>query len=274
VLSATAVDGHGRPVTNLKQQELRVLEEGRPQAILHFAEGSEVPARILLLVDVSGSMNGQLKTTSARMAAKQILTALAPEDQVALAGFDSEYWGIVAWTADKKKVEEGFSNLKPFGSTALHDALDHAARDLASHGEGRRAVVVITDGIDTASKETPDAVIARSQALDVPIYTVTVLSPIDDPSSETFVGRGTTNAAAAGSALLARYAAMSGGAAFTVSDFSALKKAADQIALELKHQYRLGYDPPDGPRRFRRVEVRTTRKGILVRTRSGYWPPS
>jgi hypothetical protein len=59
-----------------------------------------------------------------------------------------------------------------------------------------------------------------------------------------------------------------------VSDFSALKKAADQIALELKHQYRLGYDPPDGPRRFRRVEVRTTRKGILVRTRSGYWPPS
>jgi Ca-activated chloride channel family protein len=225
VLSATAVDGHGRPVTNLKQQELRVLEEGRPQPILHFAEGSEVPARILLLVDVSGSMNGQLKTTSARMAARQILAALAPEDQVALAGFDSEYWGIVAWTADKKKVEEGFSNLKPFGSTALHDALDHAARDLASHGEGRRAVVVITDGVDTASKETPDAVIARSQALDVPIYTVTVLSPIDDPSSETFVGRGSTNAAAAGSVLLARYAAMSGGAAFTVSDFSALKKA-------------------------------------------------
>ena len=138
VLSATAVDGRGRPVTNLKRQELRVLEEGRPQAILHFAEGADVPARILLLVDVSGSMNGQLKTTSARMAAKQVLAALAPADQVALAGFDSEYWGIVSWTTDKRKVEEGFSDLKPFGSTALHDALDHAARDLASHGEGRR----------------------------------------------------------------------------------------------------------------------------------------
>ena len=274
VLSATAVDGHGRPVTNLKRQELRVLEEGQPQAILHFAEGSDVPARILLLVDVSGSMNGQLKTTSARMAAKQVLAALAPADQVALAGFDSEYWGIVSWTTDKRKVEEGFSDLKPFGSTALHDALDHAAQDLASHGEGRRAVVVITDGVDTASKATPDAVIARSRALDVPVYSLTVVSPIDDPRSEIFVGRDKTTAAAAGSALLQRYATLSGGAAFVVSDFAGLKKAADLIAVELKHQYRLGYDPPEGPRRFRRVEVRTTRKGILVRTRSGYIPPS
>ena len=274
VLSATAVDGRGRPVTNLKRQELRVLEEGRPQAILHFAEGADVPARILLLVDVSGSMNGQLKTTSPRMAARQILAALAPDDQVALAGFDSEYWGIVSWTTDKRKVEEGFTELKPFGSTALHDALDHAAGDLASHGEGRRAVVVITDGVDTASKQTPDAVIARSQALDVPIYTVTVVSPIDDPRSDVFVGRDQASAAVAGSALLGRYASLSGGAAFVVSDFAGLKKAADLVALELKHQYRLGYDPPEGPRRFRRVEVRTTRKGIVVRTRSGYIPPS
>ncbi len=274
VLSATAVDGNGRPVTNLKREELRILEEGRPQAIVHFALGAEVPARILFLVDMSGSMNGQLKTASARMAATQVLVALAPEDQVALAGFDREYWGIVSWTKDKRKVEEGFSNLKPFGSTALHDALDHAARDLASHGEGRRAVVVITDGVDTASKEAPSAVIARSRALDVPIYAVSVVSPIDDPRSEVYLGRNGMTTTAVGSALLGRYASLSGGAAFVVSDFAGLKKAADLIALELKYQYRLGYDPPEGPPRFRRVEVRTTRKGVLVRTRSGYFPSS
>ncbi len=273
VLSATAVDGHGRPVTNLKREELRIFEEGRPQPIVHFAGGADVPARILILMDASGSMNGQLKTTSARMAVTQVLAALAPEDQVALAGFDSEYWGIVDWTKDKRRVEEGFTDLKPFGSTALHDALDHAARDLASHGEGRRAVVVITDGIDTASKETPDAVIARSRALDVPIYAVTVVSPLDDPRSEIYVGKGSITAAAAGGALLERYASLSGGAAFVVSDFAGLKKATDLITLELKHQYRLGYDRPDGPPSFRRVDVQTTRKGILVRTRSGYIPP-
>jgi Ca-activated chloride channel family protein len=274
VLSATAVDGKGRPVTNLRRQELQVLEEGRLQPIVHFAFGRESPARVLLLVDVSGSMNGELKTTSARMAGRQVLAALQPEDQVALAGFDSEYFGIVGWTRDREKIDEGFTAVKPFGSTALHDALDRAASDLASHGEGRRAVVVITDGIDTASQKTPDSVIARSRALDVPIYAVTVLSPIDNPDSKRYVGGEETPAAAAGSALLKRYASMSGGAAFSVSDFGALKRAADQIALELKHQYRLGYDPPEGPRRFRRVEVRTTRKGVSVRTRSGYLPPS
>lgn len=275
VLSASAVDGSGRPVTDLKREEFRILEEGRPQAIAHFAIGQGAPARMLLLVDASGSMNAELKATSTRMAATQILAALAPEDQAALAGFDSQYWGIVGWTRDKRQVAEGFAGLKPFGSTALHDALARAASDLSSHGEGRRAVVVITDGIDTASKENASAVIARSRALDVPIYAVSVVSPLDDPRSGIYTGtNGRMSAAAAGSALLERYASMSGGKAFVVSDFAGLKKAADQIALELKHQYRLGYAAPEGPARFRSVEVRTTRKGVVVRSRSGYIPPS
>ncbi len=274
VLSATAVDHHGRPVTNLKPQEFTVLEDGRPQKVLHFSAGPAVSARVLILVDGSGSMTGELKVASARMAVTQFLAALSPEDQVALAGFDSEYWGIVNWTKDRRKVEDGFKDLKPFGSTALHDALDRAARDLASHAEGRRAVVVITDGVDTASKETAEAVIARSRALDVPIYAVSVVAPIDDPRSQVFAGKDRVTTVGTGSALLERYASWSGGAAFVVSDFAGLKKAADLIALEFKHQYRLGYDPPEGPPRFRRVEVRTTRKGVLVRTRSGYVPSS
>jgi Ca-activated chloride channel family protein len=261
-------------VTNLKRQEFTVLEDGRPQPILHFTAGPAVSARVLILVDASGSMNGELKVASARMAATQFLAALSPEDQVALAGFDSEYWGIVGWTKDRRKVEEGFKDLKPFGSTALHDALDHAARDLASHGEGRRALVVITDGVDTASKETADAVIARSRALDVPIYAVSVVAPIDDPRSDVFAGKDRATIVGEGRALLEKYASFSGGAAFVVSDFAGLKRAADLIALEFRHQYRLGYDPPEGPSRFRRVEVRTTRKGVLVRTRSGYVPSS
>ncbi|HQZ17551.1 MAG TPA: VWA domain-containing protein [Vicinamibacteria bacterium] len=274
VLSATAVDDRGRPVTNLRQPEFTVLEDGRPQSVLHFSAGPAVSARVLILVDASGSMNAEVKAASARMAVTQFLAALSPDDQVALAGFDSEYWGIVSWTKDRRKVEEGVRDLKPFGSTALHDALDRAARDLASHGEGRRAVVVLTDGVDTASKATADEVIARSRALDVPIYAVSVVAPIDDPRSELFAGGGRVTVVGTGSALLDRYASMSGGAAFVVSDFAGLKKAADLIALEFKHQYRLGYDPPEGPARFRRVEVRTTRKGVLVRTRSGYVPSS
>jgi Ca-activated chloride channel family protein len=275
VLSATAVDGHGRPVQDLRPEELHIYEEGRPQQLAHFTDGRFLSARVLLLIDASGSMDGQLRSTSVRMAAHQLLASLGPEDEVALAGFDSEYWGLVAFTRDKKRVEDAFVQLTPFGSTALHDALDHAAHDLASHGEGRRAVVVITDGVDTASQRTADDVIARSRALDVPIYAVSVLSPLDNPSSPLFAGSKRDPAAATrGSEVLSRYAVLSGGAAFPVSDFRALRQAAEQIAGELKHQYRLGYDPPAGPSRFRRVEVRTTRRGVVVRTRSGYVPPS
>jgi Ca-activated chloride channel homolog len=274
VLSATALDGKGRPVTDLRRSELRVFEEGRLQVIAHFSEGRDLPARVLFLIDASGSMNEELKTASSKMAALQILRALGPEDQAALAGFDGRYWGVVAFTKDKGVVERALDQITPFGSTALHDALDKAARDLASHGEGRRAVVVITDGIDTSSQQTADSVIARSRALDVPIYTVSVVSPLDDPTSRLFVGKKRPGVATEGGAVLARYAALSGGASFQVSDFAGLKQAADRITTELKHQYRLGYDPPVGPARFRRVEVRTTRKGVVVRTRSGYVPAS
>ena len=76
VLSATAIDGKGRPVRDLRAEEFRVYEEGRPQTIRHFVGGPEVPARVLLLVDASGSMGSELKVTSGRMAAHQLLDAL------------------------------------------------------------------------------------------------------------------------------------------------------------------------------------------------------
>ena len=191
-----------------------------------------------------------------------------------MAGFDSRYWGVVAFTPDREAVRRGIDSITPFGSTALHDALDKAARDIASHGEGRRAVVVLTDGVDTSSQRAPDEVIARSRALDVPIYAVSVVSPLDDPASPSFLGKKEPGEAAAAALTLSRYASLSGGTAFRVSDATGLALAASRIAGELKHQYRLGWDAPSGSPRFRRVEVRSTRKGITVRTRSGYVPPS
>jgi Ca-activated chloride channel homolog len=273
-LSATAVDSRGRPVQDLKPAEVRIFEDGRPQRLEHFSSSRDSRARILLLMDASGSMHGELKSTSTRMAAVQILASLQAQDEAALAAFDSKYWGVVRFTTDREQILKAMDEIEPYGSTALHDALEHAARDLASHGEGRRAVVVITDGVDTSSHRTPDEAIATSRALDVPIYTLAVMSPLDDPGSPRFTGRERPAAATAGSEVLARYAGLSGGTAFAVSDFPALKKAADRIASELKFQYRLGYDPPPGPPRFRRVEVRATRKGVVVRTRSGYVPQS
>ena len=272
ILSATAVDKNGRPVTDLKREEMRIFEDGRPQKIEHFSQGRSTAARVLLLLDASGSMNAELQTTSTRMAAIQILAALDPEDEAALAAFDHKYWGVVAFTRDRAKVQRAMAEVESFGSTALHDALGKAASDLASHGEGRRAVVVLTDGVDTASQSLPDDVLSRSQALDVPIYTVSVVSPLDDPRSDRFSGRERPAAATTGAAVLARYAELSGGAAFTVSEIGGLRAAALRIVTELKQQYRLGYDPPPGSPRFRQIDVRSTRKGVTVKTRRGYMP--
>ena len=274
VFSATAVDGNGHPIIDLRREDFRVYEEGRPQPIAYFDGGRGVSARILLLVDASGSMNDTWKTASARRAAGQILDALSPDDQVALAGFDSRYWGVVAFTKEKEAVRRGLETMTPFGSTALHDALDKAAHDIATWGEGRRAVVVLTDGVDNSSQTLPEDVIARSRALDVPIYAVSVVSPLDDPASPEFAGDKTRGAQRVAQETLSRYANLSGGLAFRVSDPAGLQNAARRIAGELKHQYRLGWTPAAGSSGFRRVAVVTTRKGVRVRTRSGYVPPS
>jgi Ca-activated chloride channel family protein len=274
LLSATALDKKGRPVQNLKAQEFRIFEEGKPQALAHFSAAEDLPARILLLVDASGSMNVEQKVASVKMAVTQLLAALAPDDMVAMAGFDSRYFGVVPFTKDRAAILDALKEVSPWGTTALHDGLEHAAKDLASHGEGRRAVVVLTDGLDNASETSPEDAIASTSALEVPIYPVTVLSPIDDASSSMYVGKETPTATGEGAALLKRYALLSGGESFTASDLLGIQLAAKKIASELKHQYRLGYDPPDGPMRFRHVEVRTTRKGTRVKTRSGYMPRS
>jgi Ca-activated chloride channel family protein len=276
LLTATAVDGKGRPVRDLKAGEFRVFEQGRPQRIVHFSSGGVQPARLLLLADASGSMNGGEKLASVRMAVTQLLADLGEGDEVALAGFDSRYFGLVPFTTSRERILSQIAELTPFGSTALHDALDRAAADLASHGEGRRALVVLTDGVDNASERRPEEVVARSRALDVPIYAISVVSPLDDPDSTLFVGarEKSRSEATKGAETLTRYAELSGGGSFTVSDFRGLKLAAGQILAEVKHQYRIGYEPPTGPEGFRRVEVRTTRRGVAVRTRSGYLPAS
>jgi Ca-activated chloride channel homolog len=273
VFSATAVDDKGRPVTDLRREDFRIYDEGRAQQIVHFYGGKGLPARVLLLLDASGSM-GDKRVATSREAAKQLLLALSPEDQVAVAGFDSRYWGVVAFTKDREVVRKGLDTITPFGSTALHDALDKGAHDIASHGEGRRAVVVLTDGIDTSSQKTAEEVIARSRALDVPIYVISVVSPLDDPSSQSFLGEKEAGQEAAAAETLGRYASLSGGASFRVSTLTGVVLAAQQIATELKHQYRIGWDPTQGSAPYRRVVVRSTRKGVIVRTRSGYVPPS
>jgi Ca-activated chloride channel family protein len=271
VLTVSAVDDHGHPVDRLRASDFQVLEDGRPQAITYFAHGQDAPAHVVLLVDRSGSMADKDKSAGLHVAASQVLAGLAPADEVALAGFDQDFELVVPFTRDHARVLAAVDGLSAssFGATALHDSLTRAA-ELAATAEGRRAVIVLTDGVDNASVTTPGAALARAQALEVPLYAVSVISPIDDPSSSLYAPGGDRRALEEGRAVLDRYATFSGGAAFTVSDLLALEKAAGRVLGEIKQQYRLGYDPPAGPPGFRKVDVRTRKKGVRIRARNGY----
>jgi Ca-activated chloride channel family protein len=270
LLSATVVDRKGRPIYDLAQNELQLFEEGRQQPIAHFTHANDVDAKVLLLVDISGSMDAEQYRSRTMLAAQEILLNLGPHDKVGLSAFDREYWPLLAFSTERAPIMKRLERLHPWGSTALHDALARAASQLAEQAEGRRAIVVLTDGVDTASELEIEQVIARSRALDVPIYAVAVVSPIDDPSSSLYTGRDQPTVASQAGPMLHRYAALSGGRAFTVSDIDGLRRAAAAISGELDNQYRVGYRPPDGPGGYRRVEVRSTRKGVVVRTRRGY----
>lgn len=269
-VTATAQDKQGRTVRNLRPEEVQVLENGRRQRLTHFSTNEEGVARLLLLVDGSGSMTGD-KPARARLAFLRILDGLRPRDEAALASFDEDYRMHVAFTSDRRRLLEAFDALPHFGTTALFDALAAASGDLAaSGGEGRRAIVALTDGIDNASRRSSADAMADARTAPSPLFALSVLSPLEDPDSGIFVKPGTEGPGTLGRKGLVAWSEASGGEAFLASDLPGVETAVTQILGQVRHQYRLGYDPPPGPPGFRRIEVRSTRRGVVMRARRGY----
>jgi Ca-activated chloride channel family protein len=269
-LTASAVDGRGRPVLDLRSKDIQVLENGRPQRLAHFSQADLAPAKILVLVDGSGSMTGD-KPARARLAFLRLLAGLTPRDEAALASFDRDYTLRVPFTTDRARLLQAYDTIPSFGMTALYDALSRAAADVGgSEGEGRRAIVAFTDGVDNASRLTPAQAVHEARAMSSPVYAISVLSPHDDPDSDLYLKPRADGRPRWGRAVLQGVTDESGGTVFVASDLPAVETAITRILNEVRHQYRLGYDPPPGPPGFRRIEVRSTRRGVVMRARKGY----
>jgi Ca-activated chloride channel family protein len=226
----------------------------------------------VLLVDASGSMEMTEKATNARNAAIQLIHGLGPEDRVAVYAFDRDLYRLIDFTGDKEEAIAAITRLEPFGSTALYDAVATLSDFVIHEGFGRRAIVVATDGVDTSSETSVDEAVARAKSVDLPVYAIRVISPVDDPASDMFLG--VHGAHFQGGEALRRFTAETGGQTFEGSAWGQLATASRRIREEIKTQYRIGYTP-DNPRTdegFRRVEVSTRRRGVEVRTRMGYYP--
>jgi VWFA-related protein len=155
----------------------------------------------------------------------------------------------------------------PFGATSLHDAIALTARRVGEREGRRRAVVVLTDGSDTASRLTPPQVSAIASAIDVPVYIFGIVPSIDNPSEDSSTPQSVERSAFAGP--LSDLAAWTGGHVFVASTPGQRSVAARQIIDELRHQYLIAFASSGNPG-WHPLEVRTRNKDLTVRARSGY----
>lgn len=269
-VSAVVRDRKGRFVSDLAQRDFTVLEAGEPRPILDFRAESDGPVKLALLFDVSGSMRLGSKVVDARQAARQLFSALRPSDEAALFAFDTKLERVTDFTSDFASLDAALDRVDPpYGQTSLYDAVAQAARVVADAGrrEGRlpqrSAVVVLTDGIDTRSRLTPEQVATIASTIDVPVYVVAVMASIDDP-------RETDDERAIGiSSALRNLSQWTGGELYIASAPAHASIAARQIVDELRHQYVLAFEA-SARGGWRPLQVSARNRTYVVRARAGY----
>lgn len=273
VVSVTAVvrDRKGRFVRDLDRGDFVVSERGQQRPILDFRSESDGPIKIALLVDISGSMRVGSKAVDARQAARQLFSGLRKTDSAALFSFDTRLDRVTGFTSDIAALDAAMDNVQPpYGQTSLYDAVAETARAVVTEGarDGslphRTAVVVLTDGIDTKSRMTPEQVSAIASAIDVPVYVLAVMSAVDDPrESPSDLQEPDVRSA------LRNLAHWTGGEMFTASAPAHASLATRQIVDELRHQYVLAFPSSTRPG-WHPLEVRARDRDLIVRARAGY----
>lgn len=247
----SVTDGQGRPVRDLTREDFTVLEDDTPQTITTFA-ASELPASVALAIDRSVSMAGQ-PLTVARTAGRVFLSALKPDDRVALIAIGSQVETLAPLAVDRSAADAALTALDAWGVTLLNDAIVRCI-DLLSNAAGRRAVVLLSDGEDRFSRASDADVVTRVRRSDVMVYPVAV--------------------ARRRSPLFAEIASLSGGRSFHLRNTKELQPTLTAIAEDLRWQYLLGYAPsrawPAGASEWRGITVKVNRPGVHVRARAGY----
>jgi Ca-activated chloride channel homolog len=264
-VTATVRDRRGRLVRGLEAQDFEVLDRGERRQITDFrAEPTSVSLAILF--DISGSMRIADRMTAARFAAHHVLSWLEHgRDEAALFTFDSRLHQVAPFTVDTRALQGALGEVDPFGATSLHDAIAQAAQHVAER-PGRRAVVVITDGIDTASGLTPGQVSGIASSIDVPVYIMATVLPIDHVGRDGALPRELPGGSNGTIEDLARW---TGGTLFYVSTPRDTSTVSKEMLEELRTQYVLAFEPADADG-WRPLEVRTRNKNHVVRARSGY----
>jgi Ca-activated chloride channel family protein len=260
VLNVTVTDSEGQYVHKLKRTDFKVFEDGREQRVGLFSV-EETPFAAAILLDTSGSMENRL--TLARAATIRFLEGLREEDVAAVYHFDTKVERLRDFEPGRDLPPVAY-DLNSRGMTSLNDAVLQAARDISKRPEKRRAIIVLSDGMDTKSGASADKALNAALEANATIYTVDMTSPLLNVSDR---------ARAAGT--LRNFAAKSGGRYVSKPGGQALDDAFREILEELSNQYTLGYRPENTARdgRWRAIQLKLSRPELNARTRNGYRAP-
>jgi VWFA-related protein len=256
----------GRVVRDLQKSDFAVLDAGQPVKVLDFYVGDS-PISLAILLDISGSMAVGGNMDRAREAVSVATMSLREDsDEAALFTFDSDLREVVSFTKDLARIRRVDLTGKPWGKTSLYDAIADAATTVSERRNRHRALLVITDGVDTGSSQTAAEVSAVASSIDVPVYLLTVVTPIDHPGSEFEVK---SDGRAAQTATLADLARWTGGDMRVTSTPAHISVAVQDLFTELRHQYLVSFEPGDRPG-WHPLEIRTRKRGLVVHARGGY----
>ena len=267
-LNAVVRDQRGRVVTDLKRDDFEVLDSGVRRPITQFrSEGA--PVSVALLFDASGSMQVAAKLEEARRVARRFLAFLqAGRDELAIYSFDSGLRQLQPFAPYRLdgSLERALVAIHPFGMTSLNDAIAATAREVAVRHNAHRAVIVLTDGVDNNSRLSSAEVSGIASSIDVPVYILAVVSPLEHVGTASAVDSG--HPVPVGD--LADLARWTGGRLFVTSAPEQETQAAREIADELRNQYLIAFEPASRPG-WHPLEVRARGNRLLVRARSGYF---
>jgi len=269
VVSITAAvrDGRGRIVKNLKRTDFEVIDRGNPRQIREFYTG-EAPISLAVLLDISGSMAVNRNMDRARHAVGAAMSLLnAGRDEAALFTFDTTLREVVPFTRDVDLVRRVNLEGRPWGMTSLYDAVGAAAKNVAARTNRHRALLVVTDGVDTGSKLTASEVSGIASSIDVPVYLLTVVSPLDHPGGELSVVA--ADGASTSTATLADLARWTGGSMRVISMPEHVDAGVADMFEELRYQYLITFEPDPSPG-WHPLEIRTRNKNLTVLARGGY----
>lgn len=266
-VNASVRDSRGRVVRNLKKADFEVIDSGMRREIRDFHAGDS-PVSLAVLLDISGSMSVGGNMARAREAVGVAMANLRTKsDEAALFTFDSELQEVVRFTTDLDRVRRVSLEGQPWGKTSLYDAVAQTARTVAERTNRHRAVLVITDGVDTGSTLTAPQVSGIASSIDVPVYLLTVVNPADHPGGEFAVLQ--TDGRVSDTATLADLARWTGGDMRVASLPAHTSAAIADLFAEIRHQYLITFEPGERAG-WHPLEIRTRKKNLVVHARSGY----